>query len=89
MEKYQALNKKLIVKPLEAVTKLGNGMIIQETRGKKDILVGKVILSSTPDIKEGDQVWYPEYSALPIALDGNEYAVIDYSDIIIKKEGGN
>ena len=96
MDKYIALNDKIIIKPLDVKTTLGNGMVIQETRGKKDILVGEVvippagisaILRKESGIKKGDQIWYPEYAALPIKLDGESYLVIDYSDIILMKEG--
>ena len=83
---YRTLNNKIIIKQINLSTQLGNGIVIQETRGKKDILVGEVIISSTTDIKEGDLVWFPEYAALPITLNNKSYNVIDYSDIILTKE---
>lgn len=87
MENYTTHNSKLIIKQLNLTTTLNNGIVIQETRGKKDILVGEVILTSPElDIKKGDWVWFPEYASLPIALDNQSYYVIDYQDVILSKE---
>ena len=87
MKNYATHNNKLIIKQLNLTTTLNNGIVIQETRGKKDILVGEVILTSPKlSINEGDWVWFPEYATLPITLDNQSYYVIDYQDIILSKE---
>lgn len=89
IKNYKAHNNKLIVEPLEIKDSLKNGIIIQATRGKKDILTGMVVkATSSLDIKEGDMVWYPEYASLPITIEGNNLVVIDYEDIIISKTKG-
>ena len=87
--KLNALNEHLIVRNSADKSTLGNGIVIQETRGKKDIVKAEVIISPEEYgdvIKQGDTVWYPEFAALPIILDGEHLNVIEYADIILHQE---
>ena len=80
---YTVINNKLIVKPLENKTTLKNGITIQETRGKKDILSGEVVLAPEDSTLVGTTVYYPEFASIPIVLEGNHLLVIDLQDVII------
>lgn len=83
---YTIINNKLLVKPLENKTTLGNGMVIQETRGKKDILSGEVVLSPEGLDLEDKIIYYPEFASIPIVLSGNHLVVVDLDDVILIEE---
>ena len=81
---YKTLNKKVLVSLRDGKKALANGITIQETRGKKDIVCGLVEVAQ-PSLKISPRslVWFPLYAALPIALNGSQYLIVDYEDIYI------
>ncbi len=81
---YQTANGNLVVKQLSNEQQFDNGIKVNEARGKKDIVKGKVILPE----KSNKIVWYPLYSASPLSLEGETYDVISKDDVIIFTEGG-
>lgn len=81
-----ANDNKLLVEPMNSSTNLGNGLQINnETQNRKDIIKGKVI-SSRLGRWENKIVYFPLYSALPFSHDGNNYMVVDISDVLIEED---
>lgn len=73
----------------EEKTQLGNGLAVKETRGKRDIVCGKVVLTSDTatsniGIAIKDKVMFPLYASNPVIINDKEYLVVDYKDIILK-----
>lgn len=85
--KYTTLNGNIIVKQIEVetITKSGLHVTATETRGKKDIVAGRIIHSNRNDLKIGEVVYYPMFAAQPFNLDGNDVAVINSKDIVLVK----
>lgn len=89
--KYTTLNGNIIVKQVadQTVTKAGLRVTATETRGKKDIVAGQIILSNRNDLKPSEIVYYPMFAAQPFNLDGEDVAVINSKDIVLVKRSGD
>ena len=84
--KYRMTNKFWLVELVEENKILANGLTVKETRGKRDIAVGKVIhgdYSHEFPCADGYHIWFPLYAANPIVVDGNNYLVVHQDDIIM------
>ena len=90
--KLRPLGEKVLVKRLEAVTKTKGGIVLPETAKEKPKR-GKVISvgqgkmlddgqRGPMQIKKGDQVLFTSYAGTEIKIDGQEYLVMDQSDIL-------
>ena len=82
-------NKFWLVVLEEELKQLSNGLTVKETRGKRDIVIGKVIhgdYSHEFPCSNGYHVWFPLYAANPITVDGNDYLVVHQDDIIMVEE---
>lgn len=82
------LNQNVIVQLRQSV-ELKNGINLKETRGKRDIVSGAVYLADEVlKLKPGSIVWFPLYASNEITIDGNVFAVLNISDIIMVQEDG-
>lgn len=87
---YIARNDNLIIKPNSNVVELGNGLTVQEQRGKRDMMWGEVILAPQEhhDLV-GTLVLYPVYAAdkadLPINGEPEPHDIVKIQDIILVK----
>lgn len=81
---YTMQNKNVLVSLQEGRTACKNGIVVQETRGKKDIVVG-ICEASQPGLKIPNRalVWFPHYAGLPMTLNGKNYLVVNHEDIIM------
>ena len=81
---YTMQNKNVLVSLQEGRTACKNGLVVQETRGKKDIVVG-ICEASQPGLKIPNRalVWFPHYAGLPMSLNGKNYLVVNHEDIIM------
>ena len=88
----QLFNNFILIKLEAENTALGNGLNVKETRGKRDIVEGTVV--HTPEchpelgyngIKPNDKVLFPLYAANQVTIDGEDYVVVSFNDIILKK----
>jgi len=85
--KGRPLAGKVLVKAKEAEVKTAGGIIIPDSAKEKP-LQGEVISVGSPkkdeaiEVKVGDQVLYGKYSGTEINLDGTDYLLINYSDIL-------
>lgn len=87
--KLRMANKFWLVELEEELKQLANGLTVKETRGKRDIVTGKVVKGDySPEFPctEGCLVWFPLYAANPITINGNNLLVIHQDDIIMIKE---
>ena len=86
---YKTKNKWLLISLKNDKTTLNNGLMIEETRGKKDIVSGIIESSEDSNLTEGKIVWFPMYSALPIVLPrytGNEQLfLVNIEDICLEE----
>lgn len=83
---YVMHNKNVLVSvKLERKT-LQNGISVQDTRGRKDIVEG-IVEASHPSLKFSNRalVWFPMYAALPITVAGKQYVIVNYEDIIMSE----
>lgn len=70
------INKFKLIKPLEKVTSLDNGLLINsETQSRKDIISGTCLVS-------GDTLFFPLYAASTLLYKGNEFLVVHEDDIM-------
>lgn len=81
---YTMQNKNVLVSLQEGRTACKNGIVVQETRGKKDIVVG-ICEASQPGLKIPNRalIWFPQYAGLPMTLNGRNYLVVNHEDIIM------
>ena len=86
-EWYIMHNKNVLVSPREERKVLNNGISVQDTRGRKDIMVG-ILECSHPSLKFPNRalVWFPAYAGLPIQLNGKQYLIVNYEDIIMSEK---
>ncbi len=90
--KLRPLGEKVLVKRLEAEKKTKGGIVLPETAKEKPkrgkvISVGQGKLlddgqRGPMQIKKGDQVLFTSYAGTEIKIDGQEYLVMDQSDIL-------
>jgi hypothetical protein len=62
---------------------LGNGLTINETRGRRDIVSGTIIISDESDIPCGARAWFPLYAATIVLLDGEPYHIVKRDDLMM------
>ena len=84
---YIMHNKNVLVSLKEDRKVLNNGISVQDTRGRKDIVMG-IVECSHPSLKFSNRalVWFPMYAGLPIQVAGNQYLVVNYDDIIMSEK---
>jgi len=82
-------NKFWLVELIEENKVLTNGLTVKETRGKRDIVTGRVIngdFSTEFPCADGYYVYFPLYSANPITIDGKTLLIVHQDDIIMVEE---
>ena len=86
-EWYVMHNKNVLVTLSKDRKVLDNGISVQDTRGRKYIVMG-TIECSHPSLKFPNRalVWFPMYAGLPIQLAGKQYLVVNYDDIIMSEK---
>ena len=87
--KIKMTNKFWLVELEEENKVLANGLTVKETRGKRDIVTGRVIsgdYSSEFPAADGYLVWFPLYAANPITVDGKSLLVVHQDDIIMVED---
>lgn len=87
--KIRMTNKFWLVELEDELKQLSNGLTVKETRGKRDIVTGRVIHGDySPEFPAADGylVWFPLYAANPITVDGKSLLVVHQDDIIMVEE---
>ena len=85
----QLFNNFILIKLEAENTQLTNGLNIKETRGKRDIVQGTVMQTpwgpNPETLSPADIVFFPLYAATQVTIDGSDYVVVSFNDIILKK----
>jgi chaperonin GroES len=92
MAKLQPIGSHIIVERASAAAKSSGGIIIPE-KGKEKPQQGKVIAvgsgktmedgkRQTMQLKAGDVILFTSYAGTEIKVDGNEYLVMEESDVL-------
>lgn len=84
--KYTMTNKFWLVELEDELKQLSNGLTVKETRGKRDIVTGRVIRGDySPEFPcaDGYLIWFPLYAANPITVEGKLLLVVHQDDIIM------
>ncbi len=88
MRELQPVNQNVILDVTEesAEQKTASGIIIPDTAREKPKYAKVVALSNIdgPEIAVGDVVFYKEFSGTEIEMDGNNFLVVPYADILAK-----
>ncbi|MFH0882280.1 MAG: co-chaperone GroES [bacterium] len=86
--KLVPLGDRVVVKTVEMEEKTSGGIIIPDTAKEKPVM-GKVVAVSNDDevkenLKVGDKVIYAKYGGTEVELDGKQYVVLAYGDVLAK-----
>ena len=89
--KIQPIEDRLLIKQVEEEEKKSAGGIIIPDTAKEKPQIGEVVaVGDSEDVadvfKVGDKVIYAKYSGNEISLDGNDYLIVQKSDILAKIE---
>ena len=90
--KIRPLGAKVLVKRLEAEEKTKGGIVLPDTAKEKPkrgkvlrVGEGKLLDDGSrakPDVKKGDEVIFASYAGTEIKVDGQEYLIMDESEIL-------
>ena len=85
--KIKPLGTRVIIKPQEAETKTASGIIIpysakEKPQQGKVVAVGSGTQDEKMEVKNGDLVLYGKYSGTEITVEGNDYLIMNQSDIL-------
>lgn len=83
-QSYSAKNGFVVIRLMKEEETLANGVKIQDTRGKRDIICGTCMLAEDKfKIPARALVWFPVYAASPIKLEGEVFWVLPFEDIML------
>lgn len=87
MIKIKPLGERVVVEPTPAKEKTAGGIIIPDTAKEKPqhgtVVAVPVENKEKPvTVKVGDKVLYGKYSGTEITIDGNDYLIMNESDIL-------
>ncbi len=82
---------KILVKPQEAEEVTKSGIIIPDSAKEKPqqgnvVAVGKSKKDEEMEVKVGDVILYGKYSGTEINHDGQDYLIMNQSDVLLVKE---
>lgn len=85
--KGKILAGKVLVKPMEAETKTVSGIIIPDSAKEKPlkgtvVLVGAAKKDEAVEVKTKDVVLYGKYAGTELQINGEDYLLINQSDIL-------
>ncbi|GAB4473644.1 MAG: co-chaperone GroES [Anaerolineales bacterium] len=84
--KIQPLGTRVLIKPLDQESKTASGLYIPETAKEKP-QTGLVIAVGDSEevcLKVNDKVLFPKYSGTEFKIDGEEYLLMECSDVLAK-----
>ena len=83
-EQYAIKNGYILTKVYTKDETLANGIKFQDTRGKRDIISATCLLAEDKyKIPEHALVYFPLYAALDFKLDGENYLLVNFDDVIL------
>lgn len=86
MKELQPINQHVLLEVEESEEKTASGIIIPDTAKAKPQFARVVALSGIedPEIAVGDVVFYKNFTGTELELDGKEYLMMPYADILGK-----
>ena len=86
-KKKKILAGKVLVKPAEAESKTASGLFIPDSAQEKPrkgvvVLVGAAKKDEPMEVKVGDEILYSKFGGQELVIDGEDYLLINQSDII-------
>lgn len=84
------IGERVVIKKLEAEKKTQSGIVLPESAQEKPQYAEVVAISSDilndqdkkDSLKEGDKVIYSQYAGTDVKIDGENYVVLAYKDIL-------
>ncbi len=85
--KIKPLGTRVLIEAIEAEQKTASGIIIPDSAKEKPqqgrvIAVGKGTEEEPMEVKVGDLVMYGKYSGTELQYEGNDYLIMNQSDIL-------
>ena len=84
--KVKPMDDRVLVSFVEEETKTASGLIIPDTAKEKPTMGTVVAVGTDEELKElikvGDKVLFGKYGGEEISFDGNDYKIIQRSDIL-------
>ena len=84
--KVKPMDDRVLVSYVEEETKTASGIIIPDTAKEKPTMGEVVAVGTDEELKEllkvGDKVLFGKYGGEEISFDGNDYKIIQRSDIL-------
>ncbi len=84
--KIQPLGTRVLIKPLEQESKTASGLYIPETAKDKPQTGLVIAIGDSEDIKlkVNDKVLFAKYSGTEFKLDGEEYLLMECTDVLAR-----
>lgn len=84
------IGERVVIKKLEAENKTQSGIVLPESAQEKPQYAEVVAISSDilndkdkkDSLKEGDKVIYSQYAGTDVKIDGENYVVLAYKDVL-------
>ncbi len=82
----QPLGSRVLIKPLEQESKTSSGLLLPETAKEKPQTGLVVAVGDDEEIKlkVNDKILFAKYTGSEFKLDGNEYLLLEASDVLAK-----
>ncbi len=87
--KIEPLGERVLIKVLQQASKTESGIYLPETAKEKPqegevVALGPEVDEDDTPLAVGDIVMYPKYTGTEIKIDGEDYLIMDASDILAK-----
>jgi chaperonin GroES len=86
--KLVPLGDRVVVKTVETEEKTSGGIIIPDTAKEKPVMGKVVAIGDDEEVKDNlkvnDKVIYAKYGGTDVELDGDNYIILAYGDILAK-----
>lgn len=84
--KIQPLGTRVLIKPLDQEAKTASGLYIPETAKEKPQTGIVVAVGDSEEVclKVDDKVLFPKYTGTEFKIDGEEYILMECSDVLAK-----
>ncbi len=84
--KIQPLGTRVLIKPLDQETKTASGLYIPETAKEKPQTGVVIAVGDSEEVclKVNDKVLFPKYTGTEFKIDGEEYLLMECSDVLAK-----
>lgn len=84
--KIQPLGTRVLIKPLDQESKTASGLYIPETAKEKPQTGIVVAVGDSEEVclKVNDKVLFPKYTGTEFKIDGEEFLLMECSDVLAK-----